>query len=160
MGSWFLYCSNDGIRPDESHGKCWERKSAGRILAWYCGAAKVGSALDTDGQRMSGRYYSSIEAEISAISTTDDIAVAAFLFNGRRPTVIRVWLVEEEAGGGFLLIMEDDGLSVSRKPLQTVKELEILLSPEPNDHPTFGQAALVILNSFKAYAANEVEGRH
>ena len=84
---------------------------------------------------MNSRYYLSINAALAAICTSDDLAAAAYLFNGERPTVIRVLREEEQYGGGYLLIIEDDGLSVNRKHFRTTDELILLFALEPDDHP-------------------------
>ena len=103
---------------------------------------------------MSSRYYRSLEAAIAAISTSDDVAVAAYLFNSDRPTVIRVLHEEEQYGGGYLLVIEDDGLGVNRKHFRTIDELILLLAPEPDDHPPYNEAVLKVIDDFKDYATS------
>ena len=93
-----------------------------------------------------------MDAALAAICTSDDVAAAAYLFNGDRPTIIRVSREEEQYGGGYLLIIEDDGLSVNRKHFRTIDELVLLLAPEPDDHLTFNGAVLKVIGDFKAYA--------
>ena len=103
---------------------------------------------------MNPRFYTSTYAALAAICTSDDVAAAAYLFNGDRPTVIRVLQEEEQYGGGYLLIIEDDGLSVNRKHFRTIDELVLLLAPEPDDHPTYNEAAFKVIEDFKAYATS------
>jgi len=89
-----------------------------------------------------------------AICTSDDVAAAAYLFNGDRPTIIRVLREEEQYGGGYLLMIEDDGLSVNRKCFRTIDELILLLAPEPDDYPTYNEAVLKVVDAFKSLLAN------
>ena len=103
---------------------------------------------------MSSRCYRSTDAALAAICTSDDVATAAYLFNGDRPTVIRVLHEEEQYGGGYLLVIEDDGLGVNRKHFRTINEFILLLAPEPDDHPTYNEAAFKVIEDFKAYATS------
>ena len=95
-----------------------------------------------------------MSAALVAICASDDLAAAAYLFNGERPTVIRILAEEEKYGGGYLLIIEDDGLSVNRKHFRRIDELEVLLTPESDDHTTYCEAVLKVLDSFRVIATN------
>lgn len=57
---------------------------------------------------------------LANLTDADDLASAAYLFNGDRPTVIRIRRDDENADGGFVCIIEDDGLLVSRKDFYTI----------------------------------------
>ena len=93
-----------------------------------------------------------MNAALAAIGTNDDLAAAAYLFNGDRPTVIRVLREQEQFGGGYLLIIEDDGLSGNKKHFRTIDEFKVLLAPELDDHPTYNDAVLKVVDKFKALA--------
>ena len=101
---------------------------------------------------MTRRYYPSMAAALMDLTAPDDLATAAYLFNGNRPTVIRIRRDEENADGGYACIIEDDGLSVSRKHFRTIGELETILEPEPDDDPTYGKAVAAIVDQIKTVA--------
>jgi len=61
------------------------------------------------------RYFASMAAALADLTAADDLASAAYLFNGDRPTVIRIRRDEENADGRYVSIFEDDGTGVSRK---------------------------------------------
>ena len=81
----------------------------------------------------------------------DDLAAVAYLFNGDRPTVISILREEEQYGGRYLVVIEDDGLGVNRKHSRTINEVILLLAPEPDDHLTYNEAVLKVVDDFKAY---------
>ena len=54
------------------------------------------------------RYFASMDAALADLTDPDHLASAAFLFNGDRPTVIRIRR-DDDAAGGFVCIVEDDG---------------------------------------------------
>ena len=93
-----------------------------------------------------------MNAALAAIGTSDDLAAVAYLFNGDRPTVVRVLCEEEKDGGGYIRVIEDDGLGVNRKDFRTIDELILLLAPEPDDYPTYNEAVLKVIDGFKDYA--------
>ena len=103
---------------------------------------------------MSTRLYSPIDAALGAICTSDDVAVESYLFNRKRPTVISILREEEQYGGRYLVVIEDDGLGVKRKRSRTINEVILLLAPEPDDHHTYNEAALKVIGDFKAYATS------
>lgn len=94
------------------------------------------------------RYYPSMAAAIADLTVADDLASAAYLFNGNRPTVIRIRR-DDDAAGGLVCIIEDDGLSVSRKPFRTIDELAAILAPEPNDDSTYAEAVVAIKSTLR-----------
>lgn len=69
--------------------------------------------------------------------------------NGDRPTVIRIRR-DEEAAGEFVCIIEDDGLAAARKRFRTIAELDAILEPEPEEDPTYVEAAAAIVDRLKA----------
>ena len=95
-----------------------------------------------------------MNAALAAIGTSDDLAAVDYLFNGDRPTVVRVLCEEEKDGGGYIRVIEDDGLGVNRKDFRTIDELILLLAPEPDDHPTYNEAVLKVIDDFKDYATS------
>ena len=97
------------------------------------------------------RYFASMDAALADLPDPDHLASAAFLFNGDRPTVIRIRR-DDDAAGGFVCIVEDDGMSVSRKPFHTIAELVTILSPEADDDPTYGKAVAAIVDQIKTVA--------
>ena len=98
------------------------------------------------------RYFPSMAAALADLTDPDDLASAAYLFNGDRPTVIRIRRDEENADGGCLCIFEDDGMSVSRKHFLTIGELAAILKPEADDDPTYvdGVAAVLALGAHRS----------
>ena len=97
---------------------------------------------------MTRRYYQSKAAALADLTDADDLASAAYPFNGDRPTVIRI-RSDDDAAGGFVCIIEDDGTSVSRKRFRTLAELETILSPESDDDPTYVDAVAAIVGRTK-----------
>ena len=63
-------------------------------------------------------------------------------------------LHEEQYGGRYLVVIEDDGLGVNRMCSRTINEVTLLLAPELDDHPTYNEAALKVIEDFKAYATS------
>jgi len=51
-------------------------------------------------------------------------------------------------------VIKDDGLGVNRKHFRTINEFILLLAPEPDDHPNYNEAALKVIEDFKAYATS------
>jgi len=93
------------------------------------------------------RYFPSMAAALADLTDPDDLS-AAYLFNGNRPTVIRIRR-DDEAAGQFVCIIEDDGLSVSRRPFRTIDELAVILAPEPEDDPTHVEAVAAIVDQLR-----------
>ena len=87
-------------------------------------------------------------AALADLTDADDLASAAYPFNGDRPTVIRI-RSDDDAAGGFVCIFEDDGLSVSRKRFLTIAELETILKPDADDNPTYVDAVATIRTFLK-----------
>ena len=95
------------------------------------------------------RYYASMAAALAELSDPEDLAVAAYLFAGTRPTVIRIRHDDESPDGGFIRIIEDDGLYVSTKQFCTIDELVRILAPEPEDDRTYVEAVATIVDTLK-----------
>ena len=85
-------------------------------------------------------------AALADLTDPDDLASAAYLFNGDRPTVIRIRRDEENADGGCLCIFEDDGIGFSRKRFRTIVELETILEPDADDDSTYVEAVAAIVD--------------
>lgn len=95
-------------------------------------------------------------AAIADLTAGDDLASAAYLSNGKRPTVIRIRRDEENADGGYVCIFEDDGMSVSQKKFHTIAELVAILKPDPDEDQTFVEAVAVIIDRFRAVLKRSV----
>ena len=89
-----------------------------------------------------------MSAALEDLTGPEDIASAAYLFNSRRPTVIRIRRDEGTDPPAFLCIYEDDGLAAPRHPFETIDELGAIVRATPDDDPTYALAAASIIDQF------------
>ena len=99
---------------------------------------------------MTRRFYRSMAAALVDLTAANDLASAAYLSNGKRPTVIRIRHDDESTVDRFVCIIGDDGLSVARKGFHSIEELETILEPTFDDDPTYVDAVASFLK--RSYA--------
>ena len=99
------------------------------------------------------RHYPSIEAALADLTMPDDIASAGYLERGKGYTYPSVIRVRRDGGGtgspGFLCIFADNTMS-SRHCFENLDELTMIVEPGRAEHPTYTQAAVSIIEQFKA----------
>lgn len=93
---------------------------------------------------MRTQSYASTEDALADIVGTDDVAFAAYLFAGARPTVIRV----RREASAYACTFDDGGAAVSQYPFRTIEELHTILAPKPGENPTYVAAVAAIVTQF------------